>query len=278
MFNHIVTSGVFFGAPLVFNSEIKGGSENQKQLDKVIQEIDSLKLLEIENRKPKVIPFNPNFISDYKGASLGMSNLEIDRLHHFRKQNQWVYSAKEFQQVTKISDSLLNSIAPYFKFPEWVTHPKPKANATAYYHTQKTFAQKDDLNTATAKQLQEVNGVGAYYSEQILRYRNKFIGGFIDDVQLTDIPGLTPEVIKNITDRFTVKTPRIIKRLDINKAQIEELVTVQFIDYDLAYEIVEQRDLRGGYRSLDELTKVKGFPVNKLEIIKLYLLIEKENI
>ena len=251
-------------------------SVNQEELAKFQKEIDSLKLVELEERKPKIYPFNPNYITDYKGASLGMSNEEIDRLHAFRKQNKWVNTTKGFQEVTKISDSLLNAISPYFKFPDWVTNPKPKTNATFYNNTPKTFAQKQDLNTATAKQLQKINSIGEYYSERIVKFRNKFTGGFIADVQLQDVYGLTPEVIEKITNQFTVKTPRSIKKININKAEIEDLVTIQHIDYDLAHDIVEQRKLRDGYNSLNELTKVKDFPVNKLEIIKLYLLLEKE--
>ena len=53
----------------------------------VIQkQIDSLKGLEVENRKPKIFPFNPNYITDHKGEQLGMSLDEIDRLLAFRKQ------------------------------------------------------------------------------------------------------------------------------------------------------------------------------------------------
>ena len=88
------------------------------------QQIDSLKLLAIEERKPKIFPFNPNFITDYKGFTLGMSNEEIDRLHKFRATNKYVNSAEEFQTVTKVSDTLLGKLQPYFKFPEWVTNKK----------------------------------------------------------------------------------------------------------------------------------------------------------
>jgi hypothetical protein len=42
-------------------------------------------------------------------------SIEIDRLLAFRKENKYVNSAKEFQNVTKVSDSLLND-GPYFKF------------------------------------------------------------------------------------------------------------------------------------------------------------------
>jgi hypothetical protein len=48
-----------------------------------------------------------------------MSVQEIDRLLEYRKGNKYV-KPKEFQAVTQVSDSLLNVIAPYFKFPDWV--------------------------------------------------------------------------------------------------------------------------------------------------------------
>ena len=244
---------------------------DNQEIAKFQKEIDSLKLLEIENGKPKIYPFNPNYITDYKGYTLGMTNDEIDRLLQFRKQDKWINSAKQFQQVTKVSDSLLNAISPYFKFPEWVTNPKP--NKSFYYQnsTNKTVAQKLDLNKATATQLQRVNGIGEKLSERIIKYRNKFVGGFIADIQLHDVYGLTPEVIEKVTNEFTVKTPRQIQKINLNTATSDELVTIQHIDYEIAYNIVEQRTLRDGFKSFEELTKVKDFPVNKIEIIKLYL-------
>ena len=252
-------------------------SGNKEALSEFIKEIDSLRLVQLEKNKPKTYPFNPNYITDFKGATLGMTNEEIDRLIAFRKQNKWINSSKQFQEVTKVSDSLLNAISTYFKFPEWITNPKPKNNAVYIYNSKpKTFAQKQDLNTATAQQLQKVNGVGKVFSDRIIKYRNKFKGGFIADVQLLDVYGLTSEVIEKITNQFTVKTPKTIQQININAATIGDLVTVPHIDYDLAHNIIEQRQLREGYNSIDELTKVKDFPVNKIKIIELYLHFEKE--
>ena len=247
-------------------------SVNSKEFNIFRKEIDSLRQIEIENSKPKIIAFNPNYITDYKGALLGMSNEEIDRLLVFRKKNQWINSVKQFQNVTLVPDSLLQVISPYFKFPNWVTNPKPKTYSTPYYNNSpKTFDQKQDLNTATAEQLQKINGIGEVFSERIVKFRNKFVNGFIADIQLQDVYGLTPKVIEKITNQFTVKTPRKIKKLILNKTTLDELVTIQHIDYDLAHDIIEQRQLHEGYKSLDELTKVKGFPIKKIDIIKLYL-------
>ena len=233
-------------------------------------ELDSLKADQLQRSIPKIYPFNPNYITDYKGYSLGMNTEEIDRLHAFRSENKWVNSEKEFQRVTKISDSLLKQIAPYFKFPDWVIKSTQQPTVVSY-NTTKSFAQKMDLNQATAIQLQKVYGIGAYYSERIIRYRDSFEGGFISDVQLQGIRGLSPEVIANILKEFTVKTPRQVEKLDLNAATVDQLVRIEYIDYELAYEIVELRMLRDGYSSIEELTKVKEFPKEKLEIIKLYL-------
>lgn len=262
----IVLQGVYFFVDF-YNVEVNANAEELERFEK---EIDSLRQVEIEHRIPKIYPFNPNYISDYKGYALGMSNEEIDKLLAFRNQDKWINSTEQFQDVTQVSDSLLDKISPYFKFPEWVTSPKP---TYSYQNSSspKSFSQKKDLNTATAKQLQTVHGIGEYYANSILKYRNKFIGGFIADAQLQDIYGLTPEVIEKITNDFTVKTPRNIKKINLNTSTVNQLVTIQHIDYDLAHDIVEQRQLREGFKSIDELTKVKDFPVNKIEIIKLYL-------
>lgn len=245
---------------------------NQSELDKFNREIDSLKLIKITSSEPIIYPFNPNYITDYKGATLGMSNEEIDRLLAYREQNKWINSTQQFEEVTKVSDSLLNAISPYFKFPEWVTNPKETSSFSfKKNHTPKTFAQKQDLNMASAKQLQTINGVGVVLSDRIIKFRQKFVGGFIADVQLEDVYGLTPEVIDRIKEDFTVKTPRLIQKINLNTATDEQLVTIQHIDYNLAYNIIEQRKLLDGYKSYNELLKVKDFPINKIDIIELYL-------
>ena len=247
-------------------------ASNDANVSALIKQIDSLKAIQLEKRKPKIYPFNPNFITDYKGYTLGLSIQEIDRLLAFRKQDKWINSVKQFQEITMVSDSVLDKISPYFKFPDWVTNPKPKQTnfKTGYSKTVKTEAQKLDLNSATAIQLQKVYGVGPSYSERIIKFRNK-INGFHSFIELQQVYGLTPEVIQNIKADFTIKTPRAITKIALNTATKEQLVTIKYIDYEIAHNIIEERTLRDGFKSIDELTKVNGFPVNKLEIIKLSL-------
>jgi competence protein ComEA len=250
---------------------------NNDVLSAYNDQVDSLQQIKVKENQPQIYPFNPNYITDYKGYTLGMSASEIDRLLQFRAQNKWVNSAKEFQEITQISDSLLAAISPYFKFPEWVTN-FTKTQGQSYQNYTKKFSdkprsieQKIDLNKATTSQLQRVYGIGEKLSQRIIDYRAKQPNGFIADIQLTEVYGVTPELVEEITKYFTVKTPAQISKIDLNSATIEELVTIKYIDYPVAYNIIEARTLRDGFKSLDELTKVKDFPIHKLEIIKLYL-------
>lgn len=239
--------------------------------------IDSLKIEANENAKPEIYPFNPNYITDFKGYSLGMTAEEIDRLLKYRSQNKWVNSAQDFQKVTLISDSLLQKISPFFKFPDWVNNSEvnhsqsTKSNSVKFSDQPKSNSQKIDLNLATAAQLQKINGIGEKLSQRIVEFRERQPQGFIADIQLSEVYGLTPEVIEKITNHFTVKSPAQIIKININTATTDELVTIKYIGYEVAYNIIEARTLRDGFNSLDELTKVKDFPIQKLEIIKLYL-------
>ena len=63
---------------------------NSKEVLALQKELDYIKTLLIESNQPKIYPFNPNFITDFKGYKLGMSSEEIDRLLDYRKQNKWI--------------------------------------------------------------------------------------------------------------------------------------------------------------------------------------------
>ncbi|HZW77943.1 MAG TPA: helix-hairpin-helix domain-containing protein [Flavobacteriaceae bacterium] len=236
------------------------------------REIDSIKKNQAE-QKQKAKPFNPNYITDFKGNALGMSVHEIDRLVAYRAAGKWVNSAEQFKEVTGISDSLLAVISPLFKFPEWVENPKRKNFNSRYSSQKKTQLAKIDLNEATAEELQQVRGIGKVFSERIINYRNQ-LGGFSDDNQLLNVYGMEPEVVERIKELFTVKTPKEIIVINVNRASASDLATIPGVSYELAKKIWEFRKLRGTIDNLEDLQKVPGISESKFKQIQLYLSIE----
>lgn len=231
--------------------------------------VDSLKQVK-EEFKPTIYPFNPNFISDVKGYRLGMSVEELDRLFAFRKQNKYVNSAKEFQSVTGVSDSLLAVISPYFKFPDWVNQPQKEYVKFENKISDVKPKTKIDINLATQEDLIKVYGIGPALSERILKQR-EVLGGFASMEQLAFVWGLNPDVIENVNKSFAVVSTSGIKKIKINDLSIKELSKFPYFNYTIAKEIVTYRSMKGDIQNIEDLTKINGFPVEKLKFIALYL-------
>ena len=235
-------------------------------------QIDSMKREKI-SFVPKIYPFNPNFITDYKGYKLGMSVPEIDRLLAVRKENKYVNSPNEFPAVTKVSDSLLRAISPYFKFPDWVNKKKEFQEYKKYPNA--AFAKKEkvvviDINQATQEDLIKIYGIGEAISLRILKFRES-LGGFVSMEQMKDVWGLSPEVIEHLNTHFKVLALPNVKKIDINNASIKELSQFPYFNYQLAKHIVTYRSMNGDIKNIDDLTKIKGLTIDMAKIIALYL-------
>lgn len=254
-----------------FSSFSKESPEKEKWLS-LQSQIDSLKQEKLDY-VPKIYPFNPNFITDYKGYKLGMSVPEIDRLLAFRKQNKYVNSAKEFQAVTKVSDSLLNVISPYFKFPDWVNNKKEFRDYKKYPNTAFTKKEKIviiDINQATQEDLIKIYGIGEAISIRILKFKES-LGGFVSMEQMNDVWGLSPEVIENLNTHFKISATPTVRKIDINNASIKELSLFPYFKYPISKNIVTFRSMNGDIKNIEDLTKIKGLSIEKAKIIALYL-------
>ena len=252
---------------------------NTPELVAFQNQIDSLKAIEIENRKPKVYSFNPNYITDYKGEQLGMSLEEIDRLLAFRKTNKFINSKEEFQNITKVSDSLLNKISPYFKFPDWVVKQNQSSNSSRNSiesFTENSYKKKEvkisttDINKATAEDFQSISGIGSAFSNRIIKYRSKLQGFSFDD-QLYEVWGLDKEIADKVLSVFKIDEKPIIKKVNINTIEFKQLLKNPYVDYELCKKIFNYRDEVAELQNISELKHIEGFPVELYDRIVLYL-------
>lgn len=237
----------------------------------VQNEIDSLKSIR-STKKDTIYPFNPNYITDYKGYKLGMSIQEINRLHAYRKKGKFVNSAKEFQQVTEVSNAFLGKISPYFKFPDWVKNKETKTSEKfhKFLPKEKEKIIQKDINAATREDLIAVYGIGEKLADKILAEKEK-LGGFVSIEQFKFMWGISSEAITDLEKRFTVKSQNGIKKIAINELSQKELAKFPYFNYALAKEIVVYRTMNNGIKEIADLTKIKGMPNEKINIIALYL-------
>lgn len=274
-FNKQERSGIFFLLLLLVGLQVGYYYVKANPIEKgpnlVLNTIEQSRIDSIKNLLPKtsnkIYPFNPNYITDYKGYTLGLSTVELDRLFAFRKQGKFMNSAKEFQNVTQISDSLLGYLLPYFKFPDWVGKNN---NAKKQVSNFKKKIEVKDLNVATADDLMEIYGIGETLSNRIVKFRDR-LGGFLVNEQLYDVYGLKPEVVKKVLLKFQVSNVPAVEKINVNKAGANELSQLVYISKSLAYNIVRYRERNGSFKSKQDLIHVDGFPTEKLDRIALYL-------
>ncbi len=143
----------------------------------------------------------------------------------------------------------------------------------------------DNINTANATDLQRVNRIGAVKAQAIVAYRGQH-GPFQSLDQLTRIRGIGPATIENFREAgFCVPTstetsnppstptqasPNNSTTTDnncnnINTANAVDLQRINRIGVVKAQSIIDYRNQHGPFRSLDELTRVRGIGPATLE-------------
>lgn len=256
-----ILQGVYFFVD--FNSTSK--NNDSKEIAMFTKEMDSLELVQKEGSKVKLYPFNPNYLSDFKASKLGMTVAEIDRLLKYRAEGKYVNSSKQFQEITKINDSLLTAISSLFKFPN------NKYSNSKYAENKVVESIRiKDINSASKEDLIKINGVGEKLATRIIGYRDK-LGGFSINDQLYEVYYLDKEVANKIIVNFKVMEPPKIIKLNINSATFKEVLAIVYIDYELTKKIFQYKSSVGKIESIDELKKIDNFPLEKFNRIALYL-------
>ena len=140
---------------------------------------------------------------------------------------------------------------------------------TTYVKKEKEKPIAIDINTATKEDLMKIYGIGDAISDRILKQKERF-GEFISMEQMNDVWGLSPEVIEKLLESFKIGPNPNPKKIDINNASIKELGQFPYFRYPISKNIVTYRSMNGNIK-LQDLTNIKGFPVDKIQIIALYL-------
>ena len=150
------------------------------------------------SKKPpqKLAPFHPNFTTAYRAYRLGLPSAVADSVAACHRAGKWISNKEEYQKVTGLADSSYHRIAPFLKYPEKRKQRNFKVPAIV----------KQDLNKATALELQKVRGIGIVLSNRIVSHKDR-IQAYSSMEQLNEVYGLSSEVRKFLAVYFEIREP-----------------------------------------------------------------------
>ncbi len=132
---------------------------------------------------------------------------------------------ESFKAVTKISDSLLQAICPYFKFPDWVVAKRQKERLLQMEEVQH---QKElqllktnkkhitaDINQVSANGIADKAGISLLDATKIVSYREA-IKGYTYMQQLNEVPNVGSNVLRNTIEVFSIKEKPLIDKINVN--------------------------------------------------------------
>ena len=240
VFTGLVLLYQLFRNPPTVSTSLKG-AEMTPWVEQT-QYLDSLLTITASATTPKLHPFHPNFLTDYRAYRLGLPTTVVDCVRAYHTAGKWIANRSVFQKVTGVSDSSYERIAPHLKYPPSRTKLKPSVL---------TPIAKKDINRATTLELQKIRGIGPVLSERIVIYRDR-IQAFSSMEQLAEVYGLSDNVRQQLTLHFEIQPPLPIIPLAFEEASLERLTALSYMSYKQARWLVAQRTQQPE-ASLDEL-------------------------
>lgn len=125
-----------------------------------------------------------------------------------------------------------------------------------------------DVNTADTSILKKIPGIGSVISRNIMNYRNR-LGGFYDAKQLLEVNHVDSTLLK----WFEVKSD-VFRKINVNKANIDELRSHPYMDFYKARVIVDFRSKRGPIKGMSQISMFKEFTEEDIERLKHYFSFE----
>ena len=205
-----------------------------------------------EERKPVLAPFNPNEYSAGDFEELGFSAKQADVIIRFRESSGGFRSADDLARCYVVSDEMYEKIRDYIVIP--VTG---KGSGLL------------ELNGADSLALVSVRGIGARSASDIMAYREK-LGGFYDIGQLRDLKVIIDKNYELILQQIWVDSC-VIQKIDINFASPEKIGTHPYVTDRRLRTILKNRQLKGGWRTIEEMIEDNTLTAGEAEKLSPYL-------
>lgn len=224
-------------------------------------------------KKVEQFEFDPNTADSTMLLRLGLSPSQVRGIYKYRAMGGQYHQKQDFAHVPGLAVKDYRRLEPYIVISEayrpasqMINRPSEQVpRDTIAFPTKLREGQQVNLNSADTTELKRIPGVGSYFARQIVSYRDR-LGGFASTEQLMEIQGFPSTALHY----FRVEG-NDHKRLNLNKASLNELRHHPYIHYYRAHRIMEYRRLYGRIKSLEQLLTFNEFSQSDIKRLAPYV-------
>ena len=221
-------------------------------------------------------PFDPNTADSLALCRLGLPGWMARNIVRYRERGGRFRRPEDFRKIYGLTDEQYQMLHPYIRIARRDTARAAVRRIYAPQAGRDTLPRIDkypagtvvDLNRADTTELMRIPGIGSGIARLIADYRQR-LGGFYSLEQLHDIdldPGpLRPWLRIDIT---------AIRRINLNRADVERLRRHPYFNFYQAKAIVERRRKHGPLRSLKVFAFYEEFTEADFERMRHYVSFE----
>jgi competence ComEA-like helix-hairpin-helix protein len=156
------------------------------------------------------------------------------------------------QQINEAKNSYITYNNSSYKETSYKRiNPENYTNSISYQKKKDYYDFTIEVNSATQQDFEKLYGIGKVYAERIITFRDK-LGGFYSINQLKDVFGIEDSTFQKFKKNLTIK-PVKPKKININTATYDELITNPYFFSTVAKQIVGYRNKIKQYSSIEDV-------------------------
>ena len=208
----------------------------------------------------EVTPFSLDTVGISYLQGIGFTRRQAELVIKYRDMIGGYRSIEEFEECYAVDSAMAAHLRPYLIFP-------PLDTLKRYDKERVEFPI--DLNSADSVMLCRVAGIGAKSASHILFYR-ELLGGYHSVSQILELKVVTEENFQRILPQIYCDSAKI-KKININFARPKELEVHPYISNRMLRQIINNRELKGGWSNLEEMIEDDIFSAEEAARIAPYL-------
>lgn len=221
-------------------------------------------------------PFDPNYLDQAGWIRLGFTERQAAVIVKYTGKGGRFRRKEDLKKIYSVSESDYARVADYIVIAdptEQQLYSERKSTHSDARWYKDSPLQPDELtieiNSADSFSFQVLPGIGPAFAARIVRFRER-LGGFHHPLQLLQVYGMDTNRFNGFAGQLEVDTS-LIRRIQVNLADYEELRQHPLIGNKLAGVIVRYREHHGPFEGITDLERIQVVNENFLRNIAPYL-------